>query len=300
MRNKSFTLIELLVVIVIIGILAGVIIVSTSSSINKANFAKAQAFSNTIKNSLMTDVVSGWSFDEGLGVVDGAITISDIEDNWGNSNGAVVGNPILKNSDCISKKCILFDDDTDCIIITPFYGTVLKGSTNVDVNNYDKNLTISAWAKPSFLDATGRLVFGDNNYNEGLVSFYSTYIVGNWSQSVTHSINPSLGKWYHVAITHELNTNDNNYYFHLYIDGKDVGTYTRTISYVASYGPDNAFTIGKYWRGLIDEVIVFDQALSTSQIKEQYIAGLNSLLANNNISKEEYDQRLNNLAYDKE
>ena len=36
-KNKSFTLIELLVVIVIIGILAGVIIISTSSSINKTH-----------------------------------------------------------------------------------------------------------------------------------------------------------------------------------------------------------------------------------------------------------------------
>ena len=41
-NNKSFTLIELLVVIVIIGILAGVIMISTSSSIDKANFAKAK------------------------------------------------------------------------------------------------------------------------------------------------------------------------------------------------------------------------------------------------------------------
>ena len=34
-KQKSFTLIELLVVIVIIGILAGVIMISTSSSIDK-------------------------------------------------------------------------------------------------------------------------------------------------------------------------------------------------------------------------------------------------------------------------
>ena len=43
-KQKSFTLIELLVVIVIIGILAGVIMISTSSSIDKANFAKAKLF----------------------------------------------------------------------------------------------------------------------------------------------------------------------------------------------------------------------------------------------------------------
>ncbi|MGI6341031.1 MAG: type II secretion system protein [Minisyncoccales bacterium] len=42
-KNKSFTLIELLVVIVIIGILAGVIMISTSSSIQKANIAKVKS-----------------------------------------------------------------------------------------------------------------------------------------------------------------------------------------------------------------------------------------------------------------
>ena len=78
--NKSFTLIELLVVIVIIGILAGVIIVSTSSSINKANLAKAQSFSNTVQNELLLNLVSEWTFDEG-----GA------QDTWGNNDGTVSG-----------------------------------------------------------------------------------------------------------------------------------------------------------------------------------------------------------------
>ena len=49
MKNKSFTLIELLVVIVIIGILAGVIMISTSSSIDKANIAKLKIFEESIK-----------------------------------------------------------------------------------------------------------------------------------------------------------------------------------------------------------------------------------------------------------
>lgn len=64
MKSKSFTLIELLVVIVIIGILAGIIIISTTSSIEKANIAKAHSFSNTIKNELFFNLVSEWTFDE--------------------------------------------------------------------------------------------------------------------------------------------------------------------------------------------------------------------------------------------
>ena len=79
-KRKSFTLIELLVVIVIIGILAGVIMISTSSSIDKANFAKAQAFSSTVQNELLSNLVSEWTFDNASSIG---------EDTWGNNHGTL-------------------------------------------------------------------------------------------------------------------------------------------------------------------------------------------------------------------
>jgi len=63
MNNKSFTLIELLVVIVIIGILAGVIMISTSSSIDKANIAKLKVFEESVANNLAANMVSRWKLD---------------------------------------------------------------------------------------------------------------------------------------------------------------------------------------------------------------------------------------------
>jgi len=39
--------------------------------------------------------------------------------------------------------------------------------------------------------------------------------------------------------------------------------------------------------------------LSSAEIKQNYIAGLNSMLSNGNISKQEYNERINELAYDK-
>ena len=59
MNNKSFTLIELLVVIVIIGILAGVIMISTSSSINKASIAKLKVFKESVQNNLAVSMGCG-------------------------------------------------------------------------------------------------------------------------------------------------------------------------------------------------------------------------------------------------
>ena len=81
-KNKSFTLIELLVVIVIIGILAGVIIVSTSSSISKASIAKVKVFENSIQNELGANMVSRWKLDEVIGT-------TTTPDAWGSNTGTL-------------------------------------------------------------------------------------------------------------------------------------------------------------------------------------------------------------------
>ena len=153
MKTKSFTLIELLVVIVIIGILAGVIIVSTSSSISKANFAKG---------------------------ISAGISKNYNDGNWHH-------------------------------IVGTFNGTVWK-------------------------------IYGDGSLDVSLED----------------------------ACT--LESSD----YPLYIGARDYNY--------------------SFYGGSIDDVRIYNTALSSSQIKQEYIAGLNSLLANNNISKEEYLSRIENLS----
>jgi len=53
---------------------------------------------------------------------------------------------------------------------------------------------------------------------------------------------------------------------------------------------------GQYFSGKIDDVRIYDDALSSSRIQNQYIAGLNFLLSKGQISKEEYNSNLSNLA----
>lgn len=62
-KHKSFTLIELLVVIVIIGILSGIIMISTSSSIDKASLAKSKVFSENIRNRMLLNLKMEFQFD---------------------------------------------------------------------------------------------------------------------------------------------------------------------------------------------------------------------------------------------
>jgi hypothetical protein len=46
----------------------------------------------------------------------------------------------------------------------------------------------------------------------------------------------------------------------------------------------------------LDDIRIYDTVLSSSTIKQKYIAGLNSMLANGDMSDEEYNQRIENLA----
>ena len=50
------------------------------------------------------------------------------------------------------------------------------------------------------------------------------------------------------------------------------------------------------YRHYIDEVKIYKNYLSNAQIKPNYIAGLDSLLSQVSISKEDYNQRLEALA----
>ncbi|MDD4662016.1 MAG: prepilin-type N-terminal cleavage/methylation domain-containing protein [Candidatus Pacebacteria bacterium] len=191
MKTKSFTLIELLVVIVIIGILAGVIIVSTSSSINKANLAKAQSFSNTVQNELLLNLVSEWTFDEG-----GA------EDTWGNNDGTVTG-AIYQNKstgNCVYGGCYLFDGDDyiDC-----------GDKTMLSITG---DLTLSAWIKITS-DSNGYYVIGKgsgNDYNQmwwigadGTKNpIFVLGKVGNTSATYIFSTDKlEVGKYYYILTT---------------------------------------------------------------------------------------------------
>jgi hypothetical protein len=81
----------------------------------------------------------------------------------------------------------------------------------------------------------------------------------------------------------------------LYIDGKYHSTYAQAFG-----SPDNSannLTIGgSSYNGLIDDVRIFNAAMPTSQIQQNYFAGLNKLFAKNQITQSDHNQRLVNLS----
>jgi len=299
-KQKSFTLIELLIVIVIIGILAGVIMISTSSSIDKANFAKAQAFSKTVQNELLLNLVSEWTFDE-------PEVLGKTKDSWGNNHGTLMGTPQYYNSssgNCVFGGCYSFNGSSNYINID--FPNELIGFTTQD-------FTISFWMNAKtfsgqstykrIIDIT-ETISPANNFQfagssaDGQLQFYGHKETVIYRKATNPSA-ISLNKW--IYIIGIWKTNNNTPYLYLNTvqqNNSGSGTPTATLN--------NSFNIGRradgeltsYFDGSLDDLRIYNAALSLSQIKQNYISGLDSLLSQKSISKEDYNQRINELAYE--
>ena len=301
-KQKSFTLIELLVVIVIIGILAGVIMISTSSSIDKANLAKVMTFSDSLKNLMLLNLISEWKFDE-------APVGTMVKDDWG-SNKAVLGDgitsttyPSYKGSDtneCVSGGCYYFNGaKKDYIITNQTLGIPREGTISIWINGLaseqvTQNIYMSGFYKFCLL--------GPSNTNSDIRSgVILQKVLGgandyyNWSGQGFFN-----GKWHSYIVSWD----EQNFY--LYKDGAQIGSPIAHNGLPAVDDKRKFIPGGSAWdyvgyghlTGKIDEVRLYDKLLSTSQVKEIYLSGLNSLYKSGSILKEDYDHRINELAYE--
>jgi prepilin-type N-terminal cleavage/methylation domain-containing protein len=285
----AFTLIELLVVIAIIGILSGLIVVSMSGVTNKASIAKAQIFSNSLRNSLMADIVSEWKFD-GSGVSDGGtVTTAYTQDTWGANVGAVNGTPkVYSDSSCLSGSCIFLNGSTDFISHAVIHFA--------DLSPY----TFSVWLKwGTTVPSTFVVPFGYGAQVSPNIYFTQsgskTFLYrgsGQSGTSIVNSNNLSLfnGNWHNVVWTIDSSRNAK-----FYIDGVQDGNTTVIAGstemfyrYIGYGYNGNTYM----WNGYVDELRIFSDVMPSSKVKEQYYAGLNNLLTSGSISIEDYQSRL--------
>jgi prepilin-type N-terminal cleavage/methylation domain-containing protein len=293
MTNKSFTLIEILVVIVVIGVLSAFILVGINSISSKANIAKGQAFANSVRNSLLINLVSEWKFenitDYDLGTKIIGSTLGNIPDSWGTNNGRAYNGPLLKEGDdCISGKCVYFDGINDYIDF----------GNNDSLNNVTE-YAISFWVKTNQITATGTHIFWKENNPWKYIAI--DLRVDNKIQFKLYDGTANPG------VLSDIILNDNKYHQLLAMrrSGK-IYLYRDTIANEAvdttlsSYVTTQALTIGSGYgsggsnpfNGYIDEINIYNSALSSSQIQQSYFLGLNKLFNNNGIGLDEYSQRL--------
>lgn len=288
----AFTLIELLVVIAIIGILSGLIVVSMSGITNKANIAKYQVFSNSLKNSLMLNLVSEWKLDQINYPAAG-----QTPDVWSGNTGVLKENgyagacdathcPQLQTSDCISGNCLSFNgnDYTDC-----------GSGTSLNVANA---ITVEVWVKTSVNSGAQVIISRDNDwFLSKSSSAYNFQIRNSSNVLVTPGATETSADWLYIVGTYTADSN-----VKIYINGSlkqalaqagpiRVSGLPTTIGGQYAWHTDGTY-YDYFFNGYIDNVRLYSEAIPAFQIEERYYAGLNRLLANGDISKEEYTKRI--------
>ncbi len=291
MHSKSFTLIEILVVIVVVGILSYFILVGMSSISESANIAKSKAFSDSLRNSLLTNLVSEWKLDEG--------TETTAYDSWGTNNGTLTNGPTWVTSGCVSSNCLSFDGTDD-------YVEVLNNAT-LNLDDGDKG-TLSTWIKVNSWPSSGYPSIVTKGTSAGGWSSGS-YHISIWSDrihfviyengSTYNSVDlinlPSINSWHYLVMTW---SGTNGGKLKAYLNSLPItsGT-TQTVK--ADLRATQNFRIGSttsyFFNGLIDDIKLYNTAISNSQIEQNYFLGLNKLYKNGGITEIEYIKRIAEL-----
>jgi hypothetical protein len=158
---------------------------------------------------------------------------------------------------------------TSIITLNNFWSSAFSGRS-ID-GHFQGQCTLLAWVKPSFVDGTQRFVFVDGNDNEGILSFYSDRITCNWGHSdiiINYYTTIQVGKWYHVALWHRDEPENDLLRARFFLDGVLMGENTIAISALyEAYGPEGNFKIGQNFRGVISDVQIYNYAMTQEEIK---------------------------------
>ena len=212
-------------------------------------------FSNTASAATPTPpsgLVAAYSFNEGSG--------STARDSSGSGNPGTLSNATWA---------------------TGKYGNALNfNGTNARVNvanssslQLSSGMTLEAWVNPSTVSSAWRDVVykGDDNYylrvrrtRTSRPAGGGTFGSGKANSNAFGSTALTANTWSHLALTYDGGT------LRLYVNGTQVGTQNRSGVIASStnqlqIGGDSIY--GQYFRGLIDEVRVYNTALTAPQVQ---------------------------------
>lgn len=256
----------------------------------------------------MANIVGEWKFDELTTATEG----TPIQDSWGRINDGILdtyvstvdsANKVKTGTECISGNCLSFDGIDDYVYVS---GSDVATS-NLAITGA---ITLSAWVKlneaggSDFIMGRGAVIAGVGNYGYTLTKYTDNKI--HFYFHATDGTTTGVGSlttitdtnWHYFVGTWDGTTSTNG--IKLYIDGALDKQGTSTVTAIGQ--PVYQFRMGINGAGLyilngsIDDVRVYNLAIPSSQIKEQYYARLNKMLNNGSISKKEYEESLGRIS----
>ena len=181
-----------------------------------------------------------WTFDEG-----GGTTISDSSGN--NYQGTISGSN-YNFIDGQSGKALQFSGDSS---------TYVSFSTTTNLNPTE--ITIIVWINPISQSGLPRIVYKESSGKGWALSYSSSSwrFRTNTQNSASFSYNPTIGSWGQLAGTASSDQ------VRIYYDSelKNQNSLNSIIS-----SSTNAIEIGRSFKGAIDEVMIFNRALSDEEI----------------------------------
>ena len=256
------------VVVVVVVISAAVLLMGgggTSTTGGTGGTGGGQGENQLPENQQMpSGLVAYWKFDEGSG--------STASDSSGNSNNGTLEN--MNTSTCWvngkSGKALSFDGTNDYV--------AAPSSSNLNVTG---GVTVEAWIKLNAVSKDQKIV-GRRDGSAGgyLLGVYSNnkveFEIRNATNTAYLNRNTSggtvltAGQWYRVVGVYS----DTDNYLATYVNGQLDREMTTTGALASTTG---SLTIGKessvnscYWTGVIDEVKIYNRALSASEVLADY------------------------------
>ncbi|OQB10202.1 MAG: hypothetical protein BWY21_00467 [Parcubacteria group bacterium ADurb.Bin216] len=297
MKDSAFSLVEMVVVTGIVALLSTILYVNFSNdSKYEADLTKARAFAVSIPLSMPTAFVSEWKFDGPTAAGSSAVA-ADLKDTWSANDGtpSATAPTIREGKDCVSGKCLEFNGSNNYVDVGD--DASLKGMSSLTIEAWIKGISykqyagiVSKWVYNSQMHYYFGYFSEGSATNLGRIAFgVSPTLTGTTvAESVVSTTNLQLNRWYHVVAVFKGGNS-----IAIYINGNkdNFKTVTTTTIPVGVYNT----TIGKYsnyyFNGLIDQVHLYKDALTVSQIQDSYYAGLDSLYDNGVITAEEYQIR---------
>ncbi len=211
-----------------------------------------------------TGLVSYWRLDETAG------TLAD--DDQGTNNGTYTNTPTLNQGTALvgdAGNSVRFNNG-----VTNEY-VQIPDSASLD---FAGNSTIEAWIQSATLSVNNATVIGKGSttswavQRNGGTNTPAWLTNGTTATTLAGTANINSGAWIHIVVVRNGTTKQ------IYINGVLDATATITGNPNTNGSPvriaENGQTAGRYWRGYIDEVAVYNQPLSAGDILDHYNAGM--------------------------